>query len=339
MPEWFSPLPLLTPGDDGGRSRKALSRAFSAGDLVRVRHGFYVDTTTWLGATAAERFTTIVKAVAVRLHQPIFTGVTALILHGLPVAHTPATVDVVTTSASRSGLQTTMPGYHDAHLRHAGELPYIHRTRNAYRDRLPQTAEPQFPALGTALRTVGLKEDLTSLLCGMDFSDALMVADSLLSGQNPNSIRWTRLELEQVIREASAAQGSHLTHLLRHATDLSESPGESLSRARMIELGFALPRLQATLTGANGVDYRVDFWWEELGLIGESDGWAKYSLHGAAPEESIRREKRREDALRERGYRFLRWDWADAVDPQRFAELLVRNRVPRRRRASIRWAA
>lgn len=46
--EWFRPLPVLTPGNDGGRSRKSLSRAFAAGDLVRVRQGFYVETGLWL---------------------------------------------------------------------------------------------------------------------------------------------------------------------------------------------------------------------------------------------------------------------------------------------------
>lgn len=342
MDEWFSPLPLLTPGDDGGRSRKALSRAFSTGDLVRVRHGFYVDTAIWLEATSSQRFITTVKALAARLHQPVFTGTSALILHGLPLPGPPATVDVVTMTPTRAGLQTTMPGYHEAHSRRATDLPYIHRTRNVFHEPPVSTEDPYVPQLGTPLRTRVLEQDLVDILTGLTFSEALMTIDSLLSGRNREGRRFDRNHLEALFGQGSTAQGSALSHLLRHATHLSESPGESLSRARMIELGFKLPRLQVTLTGANGVDYRVDFWWEELGLIGESDGWGKYSTDGTdgtGPAESLRQEKRREDALRERGYRFVRWDWADALDPQRFAELLVRNRVPRRRRASIRYSA
>lgn len=340
MDERFAPLPLLTPGNDGGRSRKSLGRAFAAGSLVRVRHGFYVDTATWLGATSSQRFMTTVKAVAGRRHQPVFTGTTALVLQGVPLVETPAAVEVVTPTPSRAGLQTTMPGYHEAHLRDAEDLPYIHRTRNVFREPSVTLEEPVWPGIHTSLRSVDLREHLVDTLSGLDFSEALVIADSLLSGRNREGLRLTRPGLEQLVRrEATAAGASWLNRVLRHSTHLSESPGESLSRARMIELGFVLPQLQTHLTGADGVDYRVDFWWEELGLIGESDGWGKYSVAGTDPAESLRREKRREDALRERGHRFVRWGWADALDPQRMAELLVRNRVPRRRRASIRWSA
>lgn len=338
--EWFRPLPVLTPGNDGGRSRKSLSRAFAAGDLVRVRQGFYVETGLWREATSAQRFMTTVKAVAGRLHQPVFTGATALALQGIPLAETPATVDVVTSTPSRAGLQTTMPGYHEAHLRDADDLPYIHRTRHVFREPPYSLNEPLWPGIPTSLRCVDLGEHLVDTLTSLDFSGALMATDSLLSGRNREGIRFGRNELERLLKqETSGTATSPLGRVFRHASRLSESPAESLSRARMIELGFELPQLQVHLTGADGVDYRVDFWWEELGLVGESDGWGKYSTDGADPAESLRREKRREDALRERGYRFIRWDWTDASDPQRFAELLVRNRVPRRRRASIRWSA
>ncbi|NUL45489.1 hypothetical protein F7P69_09825 [Cellulosimicrobium funkei] len=344
LEERFTPLPVLTPGNDGGRSRKSLGRAFATGDLVRVRHGFYVDTGVWLGATSEQRFMTTVKAVAGRLHQPVFTGATALLLQGMPLAETPAAVEVVTSTASRAGLQTTMPGYHAAHLRHADGLPFIHRTRNVFREPPFSLDEPLWPGIHTSLGSVHLGEHLVDTLTDLGFCDALMITDALLSGRNREGIRFSRTGLEELVRGSAAdpigASGrTFLDRVLRHSTHLSESPGESLSRARMIELGFELPRLQAHLTGADGVDYRVDFWWEELDLIGESDGWGKYAADGTDPTESLRREKRREDALRERGHRFVRWDWSDASDPQRFAELLVRNRVPRRRRASIRWSA
>ncbi|MFC7401514.1 hypothetical protein [Citricoccus sp. GCM10030269] len=339
---WFNPLPVLTPGNDGGRSRKSLSRAFAAGDLVRVRHGFYVATDQWLAATSAQRFMTTVKAVAGRLHQPVFAGATSLVLQGIPVLETPATVDVITSTASRAGIQTTMPGYHEIHARHSGELPYIHRTRNIFREPPYAVNEPRVPQLHTALRLLDVVDHLAETLTELDFCAALAVVDSLLSGRNGNGLRFDRSRLKRVLdRDTSPSGRAILNRVLRWSTHLSESPGESLSRARMIELGFQMPELQAHLSGADGVEYRVDFWWEELGLIGESDGWGKYSAGDgrADPEQVVRLEKRREDALRERGYRFLRWDWADALDPQRFAELLVRNGVPRRRRASIRWSA
>ncbi len=340
MDEWFSPLPLLTPGNDGGRSRKSLSRAFAAGDLVRLRQGFYAETDAWRDSTSSRRFATTVKAVAGRLHQPVFTGTTALMLQGLPLVEIPATVDVITTTASRAGLQTTTPGYHEAHLRGGDALPYIHRTRNVFREPPVGLDAPQAPGLHTSVRCEALSGHLAETLTTVDFSEALVITDSLLSGRNGTGLRFSRTELGRLFGpETPLAEVSSARRILEHASPLSESPEESLSRARMIELGFELPQLQRCLTGADGRDYRVDFFWEDLGLIGESDGWGKYSADGADRAASLRAEKRREDALRERGHRFIRWDWDDALDPQRFAELLVRNGVPRRRRASIRWTA
>lgn len=342
MDEWFTPLPVHTPGSDGCRSRKALSRAFAAGEVVRIRHGFYVDTDLWWDANSAQRYATTVKAVAGRLHQPVFTGPTALILHGLPVVETPATIDVLTSTPTRAGVQTTISAYHQGHLRADGDLPYIPRTRQVYVP-APQIAEDlHVPQIHTTVQTQRLPVVLVDTLADLDFCAALPVVDSLLSGRSRDGIHWDRAELAQVLTgRDGTAEHSGLARVLHHATDLSESAGESLSRGRMIELGFELPELQVSMRGADGREYRPDFWWRHLGLIGEFDGWGKYAAPGPDTDvfEALRQEKIREDALRDRGLRVMRWGWEDALDPLRFAELLVRHGVPRRRRASIRWTA
>ena len=99
----------------------------------------------------------------------------------------------------------------------------------------------------------------------------------------------------------------------------ADSVGESLSRARIHELGFAEPELQVAVETA-GHRYVVDFFWPEANIIGEFDGRAKYSRDdftaGSPPEEVVWREKKREDALR----RLLERVWSAGPGRRRWTE-------------------
>jgi len=97
----------------------------------------------------------------------------------------------------------------------------------------------------------------------------------------------------------------------------SESALESISRATFHERGVPRPRIQAEARGASGRRYRTDFLWEEWRLIGEADGAEKY-----VDRASLLAEKRREDDLREAGYGFVRWTYADVIS--RTAETIDR---------------
>lgn len=97
---------------------------------------------------------------------------------------------------------------------------------------------------------------------------------------------------------------------------LAETPLESWSRGFMIVYGVPLPISQQVITGADGVDYRVDFCWPEWGVIGEADGLEKY---GSSPEEFRKaksRELERQRALEAQGWIVVRWTWDElARDP------------------------
>lgn len=91
---------------------------------------------------------------------------------------------------------------------------------------------------------------------------------------------------------------------------LSESPGESWSRAQIIAGGLPVPRLQRRYLTGDGA-YRVDFDWDGV-LVGEFDGLVKYRgclRPGEAPHDAVIREKLREDALRAQGVAVVRWVW------------------------------
>lgn len=111
------------------------------------------------------------------------------------------------------------------------------------------------------------------------------------------------------------------------------NPGESLSRARIHELGYATPDLQVPFIDARGDEREVDFFWPGIRKIGEFDGIYKYTraefTGGAPPAEIVIREKRREDALRPLVRSFDRWIWDDAISPRRFDRFLREHGMPR----------
>ena len=106
------------------------------------------------------------------------------------------------------------------------------------------------------------------------------------------------------------------------------SAGESLSRARMLELGVPRPQLQVPVEDADGPIGLVDFGWP--GVAGEFDGRRKYAVPaGATPREAeqvLWAEKRREDRIR-RQLRLARWTWRDAMAPARLGPILAEQGV------------
>jgi hypothetical protein len=87
----------------------------------------------------------------------------------------------------------------------------------------------------------------------------------------------------------------------------AESPLESLSRLQMAANGVPAPRLQAEICDQYGRFIgRSDFYWDEFGVIGESDGDLKY----IGPE-SIIGERGRHKAFEDLGLIVVRWSWSD----------------------------
>ena len=123
---------------------------------------------------------------------------------------------------------------------------------------------------------------------------------------------------------------------LRRAFDLlplvdgrRESPLESRSAWLMHLYEVPDPEPQVDLYSANGTFLgRVDFWWDDVGLVGEADGLTKYDVGADGdPQTVVQRlvaEKRREDALREAGVRVVRWGFRDLADPKGWARDLHR---------------
>ncbi|GAB3618520.1 hypothetical protein GCM10027416_30770 [Okibacterium endophyticum] len=135
------------------------------------------------------------------------------------------------------------------------------------------------------------------------------------------------IELSDRLAALGTAPGTRRARsVLCLSTHLAESPGESLSRVGMLTHGFPPPVLQYRVDDERGLVGYADFAWPEFRLLGEFDGYTKYTrgqlTRGASIEDIVWAEKQREDRMRARGWSMVRWLWADALDASRLAVLL-----------------
>jgi very-short-patch-repair endonuclease len=133
-------------------------------------------------------------------------------------------------------------------------------------------------------------------LARRDRRDAIMAVDAALRDGLVNETA-----LAEALDAALGRPGiRRARQVLAHASPLSESPLESLTRLVLLDDGFPIPELQVKIGG-----YRVDMLFREQRLILEIDGLGKYTAA------ELRREKRREHELRALGYRVERVGWDD----------------------------
>lgn len=281
-------------GIDPSRSdRRGRSR------FVRVRKGLYA----LHDASVRPADQLVLRAYAVARQSegvPVFSHCTAAAIWGMPIiGRWPQLVEHITPAGT------------------TGRTPGVRRRRTGH---VPRAVERGGLLVTPAARTV------VDLARELSLESALAAADFALHEGlcGPPDLQ------SEVDALARGARGCRLARrVVALADGASESVGESLSRARMFQLGVAKPELQVEFHDADGFIGRSDFWFGEVSLIGEFDGQLKYRVEpGMSPEEAadvVWREKRREDRLRAGGSRSVgRWVWVDALDPARFEKVLRR---------------
>jgi len=125
--------------------------------------------------------------------------------------------------------------------------------------------------------------------------------------------------------------------VVAHMDARAENGGESIARAAMIDLGFAVPELQTEFVDpVSGTSYRVDFLWtrpDGKRVIGELDGRQKYEdpsfMGGRDLVGVLTDERRRESRLTASGASVCRFSFADVCNRPRFERLLSLYGVPR----------
>lgn len=293
-------LHVVTPADAATRGLGGpdLRAAYVAGELVRVRFGAYTSVSRWESLDAGSRYRLRVRAAARAFRSPLFSHDSAAALWGLPrIGAWPAAVHVT--------------------------VPHGWGGRSSPAVRRHQVVDTPTPVEVEGVWATSVARTVADIARDWSFDAALVAADHALREQMVD-----RAALEAELSVTAGCQGiRRAQRVLRRADGLSESVGESLSRARMIELGLPAPVLQHVVEMPEGADARVDFWWPHLGLVGEFDGRLKYRrdgvLDGHSAEDRVWVEKVREDGIRAQGLRMARWTWDVAADRGRFAAHLA----------------
>lgn len=125
--------------------------------------------------------------------------------------------------------------------------------------------------------------------------------------------RWPRARHSATVRTLASL-----------ASPRSDSPGESLTKLRLHELGRSRDfAQQVEVSDAEGLIGRLDFADETNLLAIEFDGWHKYADYGNNVTDSFKREKRRDARLLRAGWTIRRVEWADVLDLARFRRAIT----------------
>lgn len=266
---------------DERRLHTGLYGRAARGELFRVRHGVYAGAEWWTGLKPHERYHQRVAAAGLVFTDAIFMRESAAVLHELPIFGEPR----------------------DIHI-----FDPDRRSTKRYGDVVVHAAQGarNVAAIGSVFVT-DLLATVVDTARHLPPAYALAVADAALRRGMPR---------EQLRAWSSDDANRRNERLLRWVWDFAdsraESAGESVSRAVISWLGFAVPVLQQVFT-YEGITDRSGFWWPKVRAIGESDGYGKYvALTAQAAVEGVVKDKVREDRLRRYSDGFARWDWSDA---------------------------
>lgn len=266
---------------DDGHTRHLLCTQLSRQEVVRLRRGYYMEAD---GPEPSVLHRRRVDAASSSLGaSTYFCQTSAAVIHGLPLfAGRHGVAEVTRASGAHGSINDT-----------------LHARRVVVAD--DDTCEID------GLRVTTLGKTVADLIRWLPFAEAVMVADAGLHRG------LTRGEL---CDRTTTGRGCRMAaRVLEFADGRSESPGESLSRVRISHADLPVPELQTVLRDARGRFLgRVDFFWDESGVVGEFDGAIKYDElvpDGQTSADVIRAEQKREQGLRDAGFEVVRWGWDD----------------------------
>ena len=296
------------------RANELMRRAVAAGVAVRPARGMYARADRWRALSREQQAVSVLRTMQ-RLHPAwTFACESAGVMFGLPVAR--ADLDEVHVATSPVNRKRSAGG--------------VKRHR----------VEGDAAVFVDGVRVTSFDRTVFDCMRRSSFGQALAVADAALRLANRSSRSFAARFRSFGVRSRGAWRAERT---MLYADARSESGGESLARAAMIELGFCLPELQVQL--ADPVDprrsYRVDFAWllpRGGFVIGEFDGMEKYEntrmRNGRSPIRVLADEQHRESRLSLYGAPIVRFSYADVMDRARFQSILEGYGIPRSDRAA-----
>ncbi|MET1087394.1 MAG: hypothetical protein ABWY04_09785 [Arthrobacter sp.] len=306
MTQFPAPLPQLPARGNlwrteqlhaGGLNSKAIRRLVSGGDLVRLRYGCYIRASVWEKQSAALRSVQLVHAHA---HGTLITSTGHFVY-----SHT---------SAAR---------LHRLFLWNVDDLIHILLRVRPSRERLGKDVRGHTrPYTASDVTTIGNLRvtalERTVVDCGMmlDYRQALIVVDHALRlGAN---LKLMNAMADNLSRHSGVR---NLRLALANADMRAESAGETLTRELLARLKLPMPEAQVEVRSRAGW-HRLDFAWREKKVALEFDGRVKYFDYAPTPE-VLFQERRREKALTEDGWLFVRLEWKDLFQEHGFKNRIL----------------
>ncbi|MDQ1173081.1 hypothetical protein QE430_001388 [Microbacterium testaceum] len=287
--------------EDLGWDSRQIARALKAGHLIAVRRGVFARASELRDLKIEEQVVLRARSYgAVATSRPIFAGRTAAALHRLPLVVDDGRLHVCS-SENRPGSASDV-------VRHRGDLG------------ADDITEIDGIACTSLVRTVADVARWESRESAVSVADAGLRA---MAWTPPGTYDLVKAEMfrESAIDalDVSPRGRSRGRRVLEFADGRAQRPGESISRIRLDELGFASPSLQVAVDGPRGKTYWLDFGLDQANAWGEFDGKVKYRELADASERSSREiveaEKRREDWIRgTTGRTVVRWGWEHIGD-------------------------
>lgn len=301
--------------DADGTDRRAMASRCRSGQLVRLRPGIYVRTDTWRQLHPWEQQRTRIRAALEQGDgQRVLIQQSAAVMWGVPVIGNSPDVLLLAVSP-----------------RHG------HRRRDLrWAER--RLLEPVTTLDGT--RLTSRAQTVLDMAAYLPFEHAVPAMDHVLRPDPARGLPALSKEflLDLACNLPARTKQARAMRVIDFADSRSESAGESYSRASMHRVGFPAPELQHEFSTPSG-RFRTDFYWKDSKLVGEFDGAVKYGASGSVLQPSwdtLMQEKRREDAIRATGVRFVRWTWKDIdrpeTHPDGLVQRLIRAGLPQTRR-------
>lgn len=295
-----------------GWSDRQIEREVAAGQLHRLRRGWYAAASDWRELWPESRHLAHVVAVNDRARvRPVFALTSAAAVHGLPLHR--VVDDRVHTVYPDTARRTV-----DLTVRHQGRIDDA------------DIVDIDGILCTSAERTV---YDLVRLVSA---EVALSSADAHLArvGGDPRRYDATAADawvagLAARIDAAPGARGIRHARMLHPLIDgRSQLPLESITKLQFRRLGFRAPRLQVPVRAPHDGWFWMDIALDEAAAFYECDGESKYTdeamRSGRTLEEVLLAEKQREDWVRgTTGRRVLRGGSAHSASPTALAARLA----------------
>ncbi|WP_427115652.1 type IV toxin-antitoxin system AbiEi family antitoxin domain-containing protein [Pseudarthrobacter scleromae] len=279
-----------------GLNSRAIRRLVSRGGLVRLRYGCYIRASLWEKQSPTVR--------------------------GLQLIHAHAHGTLTTSTGNFVYSHTSAARLHGLFLWNADTLihvllrvrPSSERLGKDVRGHTRAYTEADVTTLGQ-LRVTTLERTVVDCAMTLEYRQALILVDHALRlGANPDLMHAMAGNLfgRSGIR--------NLRRALANADIRAESAGETMTRELLVRLQLPLPEAQVEVQSRVG-RHRLDFAWREKKVALEFDGRVKYFDYKPTAE-VLFQERRREKALTEDGWLFVRVEWSDL-----FREHEFKNRI------------